>query len=89
MTNSSLAFRLLVRAKVLGIHEHRRTVRGRRDPLNPSLSIIEDVSLGWFLHIDFDEDGIGEISIGVGPDRPQGVEEGDFILMTLERETKP
>src|SRR5262245_43670662 len=86
MTDTRPAFAVRTAVKVTGVHEHIKTIRGRRDSGgNP---FTESMSLGWFLHVDFDGDGTGEISFGVGPDRPP-VDTGDMLEITIVRLQPP
>lgn len=67
-------------AAVTGVHEHSRTIRGRRDSHGQAYT--ETISLGWFLHVDFDGDGTGEISFGGYTQRPP-VRVGDLLEFTV------
>src|SRR5262245_60511154 len=79
MNVSVLPFRMRTRCKVVGVHEHFRNIPGRKNSLGQS--VIESISLGWFIHLDLDEGGI---AFGYGPDRPP-VDLGDTIELILEK----
>lgn len=66
---------------VLAIREHTRTIRGRRNPTSGE-SIVENVSLGWFLHLQLDG---GVFAFRHGPTPPEGIAEGDRIEITLRK----
>lgn len=70
-------------AKVLSVVERQAVVRSFvRDRGQPTEQVeAETRSEGWFLYLE------GNISIGVGPDRPDIVE-GDELRITIERVTK-
>lgn len=70
---------LRTRCRVRGVHEHLRTISGRKDSLGQA--VLEQVSLGWFIHTDLDDGGI---SFGYGNDRPP-VEIGDVLELTLAK----
>jgi len=72
---------LSARAKVARIHEHKRCVSGKRDPLTGGATQ-EWINLGWFLHLDFGPES-GPISFGVGRDLPQNITEGDDVILTI------
>lgn len=76
--------RLVTFAHVTRVIEHTKTIRGRRDPVSGA-SVTESINLGWFIHLDFDDDSLAEISLGVGSDHP-GFAAGDRLRVTLERE---
>lgn len=82
-----MSFHLSTFVRVVGVHEHHRTVSGRKNELGQT--VMNTISLGWFLHLDFDGDGIGEISVGVGPLCPQGISVGDQVCMSLTRYEPP
>ena len=69
------------RATVKGVHEHSRTIMGRRDPLTGGATT-ESISLGWFIHLDFGPES-GPLSFGVGPERPTQVSLGDEVILTI------
>lgn len=69
---------LSARVRVIGIHEHLRTVRGRKDPLGQAIT--EQVSLGWFMHVDLDDGGI---AFRVGSTRPADIQEGDELILSF------
>lgn len=79
-------FRIKTSATIIGIHEHTRTRIGRKDPTDPTgqTVIIDTMSLGWFIHLDFNDDGIGEVSFCVG-EKPEGFEPGDRITLAFEK----
>lgn len=77
---------LLCRARVSAVLDHKRTISGRRNPLDPSQSFTEQVSLGWFIHLDFGPDS-GPIAFGVGREPPP-VEVGDYIIVSLRKEDR-
>lgn len=74
-----IGFRFRSRCRVIGVHEHLRTISGKKDSLGQA--ILNQVSLGWFIHLDLDEGGI---AFQYGPERPP-VEVGDTIELTLEK----
>lgn len=67
------------RCKVLGVHEHLRTVSGKKDSLGQA--VLSQVSLGWFIHTDLDDGGI---SFSYGPDQPP-IKAGDTLEVTLSK----
>lgn len=71
-----MSFALRTKAKIVNVLEHHRTIRGRRDAQGHAFT--ESVNLGWFLHIDFDGDGIASTSFGVGTEKPD-LKPGDEI----------
>lgn len=78
MTNvTRLPFTLRGRCRVIGIHEHIRTISGRKDSVGNA--ILSQISLGWFIHTDLDDAGI---SFGYGPDKPP-LEVGDQLELSL------
>lgn len=72
---------LSARATVRGVHEHTRTIMGKRDPITGG-AITEAISLGWFVHLDFGPES-GPISFGVGPERPAQIAQGDEVILTI------
>ena len=74
-----MTFRMRTRCQVIGIHEHFRNIGGRKNSRGES--VIETISLGWFIHLNLDEGGI---AFGFGPDQPS-LAEGDTIELTLEK----
>lgn len=74
-----MSFKMTTHCNVVGVHEHLRTISGRKDSLGQA--VLSQVSLGWFIHLDLDEGGI---SFLYGPDRPP-IEKGDIIKLTLEK----
>lgn len=78
---------LAAKATIRGIHEHHRTIWGRRDPLTGG-AVTEQISLGWFIHIDFGPES-GPISFCVGPERPKDVVLGQEIVLALFAADKP
>lgn len=80
MTNvHRLPFALRGRCKVIGVHEHLRTISGRKDTLGQA--VLSQVSLGWFVHTDLDDGGI---SFGCGPEKPP-LEKGDTLELYLTK----
>jgi len=75
---------LACRATVLAVREHSRTIHGRRDPATGA-AVTEQVNLGYFLHLDFGSGG-GPIAFGIGPDRPEGIVEGEAVVVRISRE---
>lgn len=79
MNTVALPFRMRTRCKVTGVHEHHRTLYGRKNSKGEPYT--ENISLGWFFHLDLDE---GSIAFGYGPDRPP-LEIGDTIELIFEK----
>jgi len=73
------------RATIRSIHEHHRTIFGRRDPLTGG-STTESINLGWFVHLDFGPES-GPISFCVGPEMPKGISVGDEVFFALFKPT--
>lgn len=74
-----VTFRLQGKVKCIRIMEHTRTIRGSRDPVTGGGSL-ETVNLGWFVHLEFDG---GTYAFRWGPDRPEGIEEGDEVNVAI------
>ncbi len=72
-----MAFKLTGATKVTAVHEHFRTVYGRREPATGK-SFEESINLGYFIHTDLD------LSFGAGAEKPD-VKEGDTLKITLEK----
>lgn len=79
-----MPFPLAIRATVVAIREHNRTIHGRRDPVTGA-SMIEKVNLGWFMHLDFGGGG-GALSFPIGHERPTAISEGDSIVLRFAKE---
>ncbi|HEY0723357.1 MAG TPA: hypothetical protein VGD41_05120 [Pyrinomonadaceae bacterium] len=79
MNEAFTPFRLRTRCRVIGVHEHFRNIAGRKNSLGES--VIETISLGWFIHLDLDDGGI---AFGYGPDRPP-IDAGDTIELSFEK----
>jgi hypothetical protein len=78
MTNvTRLPFTLRGRCKVVGIHEHIRTISGRKDSIGNA--VLSQISLGWFIHTDLDDGGL---SFGYGPEKPP-LQTGDTLEISL------
>ena len=69
------------RATIRGIHEHTRTMYGKRDPVTQA-AVTEHISLGWFIHLDFGPES-GPMSFSVGPHFPSHISVGDEVIMTI------
>lgn len=72
---------LAAKATIRGVHEHHRTILGRRDPITGGAST-DQISLGWFIHVDFGPES-GPISFCVGPEMPKGIVIGQEIILAL------
>lgn len=72
---------LAAKATIRGLHEHSRTIAGRRDPITGGTSI-ETISLGWFIHVDFGPES-GPISFCVGPEMPRNITIGQEVILAL------
>ena len=70
-------------ARVKGVNEHKRLVGTRKDPLDPQVVLMSEVSLGYFIHLDFGPES-GPISFGVGPELPS-VSIGDTVVITIRK----
>lgn len=71
--------RLVTHATVSGVHEHTRTISGRRNPISGEVTM-EHISLGWFIH--FEE---LDFSLCWGTERP-AIREGSRMRITFETE---
>lgn len=76
---SSLSFPL----RIVGVHEHSRTIRGRRDSLGQAYT--EEVNMGWFLHLEMLDGEPFGVAIGVGTEKPEGFAVGDVLDMVLRK----
>ena len=72
-------FSLRTTCRVIGLHEHFRTISGRKDSLGQA--VIERINLGWFMHLDLDEGGI---AFGLGTERPN-LKPGDIIELIFRK----
>lgn len=70
--------RLVTYATISGIHEHSRTISGRKTPSGEA--VLEHISLGWFLH--FEE---LDFSICWGHTLPRNLAVGDRIRISFEK----
>lgn len=77
-----MSFKLEGNVKVLAIREHSRTIRGHKDPTSGA-SLLDSINLGWFIHLEFEG---GVYAFRFGMDRPEGIVEGDTVLVTLSKE---
>jgi len=77
---------LASRAHVRGVHEHTVTRSARKDPLDPMTTIVNKVSLGYFIHLDFGPES-GPLSFGCGP-TPLDVKAGEAVIVAILRESK-
>jgi hypothetical protein len=69
-----------VRHRVTGIHEHTRTISGRRDPVSGAVTM-DSISLGYFMHIDM----AGGIAIQLGPTPPEDLKVGDEVIVSIRK----
>lgn len=73
-------FRLITRAPVTAVLEHKRIISGTKAITGES--ILREINLGWFIHFVLGDE---EFSVEVGTDKPP-VEKGDTLRVTWERE---
>jgi hypothetical protein len=78
---------LAARARITAIREHSVTRSARKDPTDPQVTVVQTVSLGYFLHLDFGPES-GPISFGVGPTVPPNVSVGDTVIVAITKESR-
>jgi hypothetical protein len=74
-----LSFPVRVRA----ILEHHRTIRGGKDSLGQMF--MEQVNLGWFLHLELADGEPFGVALGLGNERPEGINIGDELMVNLSK----
>ena len=79
-----MSFRLSGKVPVVAIREHSRTIRGYKNPVTGAAEM-EHINLGWFLHLQFDG---GIYAFHYGADKPEGLVEGDIVLVTVTKDSR-
>lgn len=70
---------------VVGIHEHTRTISGRRDPVTGAVAL-ENISLGYFMHLQWASGNVDAYHLG--PTAPDDLKAGDTVEITFRKAEK-